>query len=219
MMVSIEQHVDWVADCLIAMRARGLDHDRADRDGRGRLECARRTTAPTSRCIPRPTPGTWAPTCRASRGCSCPTSAASTATAAICDEVVEPRLPGLRAHRPDGGRPVQRRRDPCACSPTCGWCSTCWRTWTCRRSSRCRPPEARAFMAAAQRGAPARPGGRRDRRRRRCPAPAALAYRLYRPASARPAPDRRLLPRRRLGAGRAAIRRSVLPRPVRAHRR
>ena len=30
MAVSIEQHVDWVADCLVDMRAKGIDDDRAD---------------------------------------------------------------------------------------------------------------------------------------------------------------------------------------------
>ena len=45
-----------------------------------------------------------------------------------------------------------------------------------------------------------------------------LDYRLYRPAIAGPAPARRLLPRRRLGARQPRDRRPVLPRPVRAQR-
>ena len=67
---------------------RRFDTHRADRGGRGRLGPARQRLRPTSRCIRRPTRGTWAPTFPASRGCSCRTSAASTATERSCDEVV-----------------------------------------------------------------------------------------------------------------------------------
>ena len=48
-----------------------------------RAGCSTSTTAPTSPSTRRRTPGTWAPTCPASRGCSCPTSGASTPTAAM----------------------------------------------------------------------------------------------------------------------------------------
>ena len=80
MAVSIEQHVDWIADRL------GLDARQRLRDASSRPRPPRpagsstSTTAPTSRCSRRRTRGTWAPTCPASRGCSCPTSAASTGT-------------------------------------------------------------------------------------------------------------------------------------------
>ena len=37
MPVSIEQHVDWITDCLRYLREKGLRHDRADPRGRGRL--------------------------------------------------------------------------------------------------------------------------------------------------------------------------------------
>ena len=41
MMVSIEQHVDWIGDCLAHLRDERLDVDRADAGGRGRLGAAR----------------------------------------------------------------------------------------------------------------------------------------------------------------------------------
>ena len=104
MAVSIEQHVDWIGDCLDHMRdARA--RRRSSRRRRPRpAGCSTSTTAPTSRSSRRPTRGTWAPTCRASRACSCPTSAASTRYRKACDEVVEPRLPRLRLRRPGGAR-------------------------------------------------------------------------------------------------------------------
>ena len=81
MTVSIEQHVDWVADCL-DRPARPRASTRSSRPRPPRpAGCSTSTTAPTSRCTRRPTRGTWAPTCPASRGCSCRTSAASTRTA------------------------------------------------------------------------------------------------------------------------------------------
>ena len=87
--------------------------DRADPDRRGRLGAARQRLRRHHALSRRPTPGTWAPTCPASRGCSCPTSAASTCTGPTCDEVVERGLPRLRADRP-AGHAVQRRRHPAA---------------------------------------------------------------------------------------------------------
>ena len=57
-------------------RARRLD-DRADSGGRGRLGGREPGSWPRRRSSRRPTPGTWAPTSPASRGCSCPTSASS----------------------------------------------------------------------------------------------------------------------------------------------
>ena len=80
------------------------------------------------------------------------------------------------------------------------------------------PEDARAFMAAA---AAMRPPGPEVGEIVDGVLPGAagdLPYRLYRPASAGAAPDRRVLPRRRLGARRARLRRSVLSRPLRAVR-
>ncbi len=81
MMVSIEQHVDWVVGrpsiTCAAPGSRPSSRPRRPKPA----GCSTSTTAPTSRSSRRPTPGTWAPTCPASRACSCRTSAASTATA------------------------------------------------------------------------------------------------------------------------------------------
>ncbi len=53
MMVSIEQHVEWIAECLGFMQVRGLDRHRTDAGGRGRLgracERGRRAHAPPDR--------------------------------------------------------------------------------------------------------------------------------------------------------------------------
>ena len=79
MIVSIEQHVDWVAECLDHLRAEGFDTiEPTPRAEAGWNRTS--TTAPTSPCYPRPTRGTWGPTSRASPGSSCPTWAGSTPT-------------------------------------------------------------------------------------------------------------------------------------------
>ena len=68
MIVSIEQHVDWIADCLAYLRDHGLARIEADAGGRGRLGATTSTRSAARRSTRRPTPGTWAPTCPASRG-------------------------------------------------------------------------------------------------------------------------------------------------------
>ena len=67
MAVSIEQHVDWVVDRLVAMREAGFTHHRGDRNGAGRLGAAHGRLLARSRCIGWPTPGTRAPTFPARR--------------------------------------------------------------------------------------------------------------------------------------------------------
>ena len=119
MMVSIEQHVDWISDCLDHLRADGARRDRADGRGRGRLGRSTSTRSATSRCTRRRTPGTWAPTCRASPASSCPTSAGCGGTARICDEVaadgyrgfeITPARPASVEHQPAGGEQVSAAR-------------------------------------------------------------------------------------------------------------
>ena len=75
--VSIEHHVDWIADLLAAMGERGATTSRSRRDGRGRLGRSRHRDRRPDAVSRGPTRGTRVPTCPASRGCSCPTSAAS----------------------------------------------------------------------------------------------------------------------------------------------
>ena len=80
MTVSIEQHVDWIADQLDRLRDDGFERiEPTETAQAGWVSTS--TTAVTSRSSRRPTRGTWAPTCPASRACSCRTSAASTSTA------------------------------------------------------------------------------------------------------------------------------------------
>ena len=178
--------------------------------------CSTSTTAPTSRSTRRPTRGTWAPTCPASRGCSCPTSAASTSTGRRATRSSSSDYLGFQLAGPDGTQ-VQRRRRSAGCSPTCRWCSTMMaelgpaadRVDVGRRGPR--------VHGGDRRRAPARARRRRDRRRRRCPVPAAtLAYRLYRPPSDGPHPIVVYFHGGGWVLGQPRLRRSVLPRPVRA---
>ncbi len=149
--------------------------------------CSTSTTAATSRCSRGPTPGTWAPTCPASRGCSCPTSAASTATARPATRWPSQELPRLRLRR------ARRRRchdgvDPSGAARRADRARRRWPSSGCRRSSRCRSrtpgPSRRRWPRSA------RPGPRSARSSTaRCPARrATCAYRLYRPATPGPHP-------------------------------
>ena len=79
MIVSIEQHVDWITDCMAYMRDQGLDTMEAAVDAEDKWVAHVNEVAYTT-LYPRPIPGTWAPTSRASRGFSCPISAASALT-------------------------------------------------------------------------------------------------------------------------------------------
>ena len=87
MVVSIEQHVDWIADCIAHLRERGLATHRGRRRRPRTPGSTTSTRSATRRSFRGPTPGTWAPTSRASRACSCPTSAASGTYRTSCDEV------------------------------------------------------------------------------------------------------------------------------------
>ena len=83
MIASIEQHVDWIADCIGHMRDARASTASRPRRRPSSTGCSTSTRWPTARSIRWPTPGTWAPTFPASRACSCPMSAASTATSGI----------------------------------------------------------------------------------------------------------------------------------------
>ncbi len=88
MAVSIEQHVDWVADCLDHLRAGVSTRSSPRRLAEAGWNQHVDDGAP-SPSTPRPTPGTWGRTCPANPGPSCPMSPASRRTAAACDEVVD----------------------------------------------------------------------------------------------------------------------------------
>ena len=77
MIVSIEQHVDWIAACLAHLRSRDVATIEADRRGGGRVGARMCARSASGRSIRKPIPGMSAPTSRVSRACSCPTSAAS----------------------------------------------------------------------------------------------------------------------------------------------
>ena len=113
MVVSIEQHVEWIADCLALPARARRRHDRGRRSRPQDAwvehvnEVADATLYPARELlVPR------APTSPASRACSCPTSAASAPTAQKCDEVAANGYEGFvlssshtpaAACRPEGG--------------------------------------------------------------------------------------------------------------------
>ena len=67
MIVSIEQHVDWITDCMAYMRDQGLD-THGSGDGRRRQMGRPRQRGRLHHALSdRPIPGTWAPTSPASR--------------------------------------------------------------------------------------------------------------------------------------------------------
>ncbi len=74
MIVSIEQHVDWIAGCLAALRDRGADCIEAEEAAEDAWVEHVNEVAHTT-LYPARTPGTWARTSSASRACSCRISA------------------------------------------------------------------------------------------------------------------------------------------------
>ncbi len=137
---------------------------------------------------------------------------------AICDGSSNEGYLGFRSPWPRR-RADQRRRGQPAAARRDAPAARRWPSSISRRSTRLPVPEARAFMTAMRAQSPpgpevgevvdgTLPGAAGD-----------LDYRLYRPATRGATPGGVLLPRRRLGARRARVGRSVLPRPVRAVRR
>ena len=217
MAVSIEQHVDWVADCLDGPARAGLRHDRADPAGRGRLGAARQRLRRHHAPSRRRTPGTWVPTCRASRACSCPTSAASTRTARSATRWSPTATSASSCPGPAGAQcndGVVRRLQP-----DVAMVLDMMAALDLPPLETMSPTDARAFMEASAAMRPPGPevgeviDGVLARRRTATCRTGSTGRRTG------AAPDRRLLPRRRLGARQPGLGRSVLPRPVRALRR
>ena len=216
MMVSIEQHVDWIVGLPRPPPDGGLDRNRAHGGGGRRLgpprQRLRRHHADAAGELlvhgrQRSREATGLPALRGRRR-------------RLPQGVRRGRgrrLPRLRAARTVGRPPRGRRHPP----------RPARRGDHARAARQPRPADVRLDVARrgscllrrARGPAAAGPGGRRRRRRH-----AARPGRRPRlppvpPADERPAPDRRVLPRRRLGARQRDVRRSVLPRPVRAHGR
>ena len=88
MPVAIEQHAEWITDCIAHMRDERARAHRGDAGGGRDLGRSRSTRPPTRRCCRRRSiPGTSAPTFPASRVCSCPMPAAWSRYREICEEV------------------------------------------------------------------------------------------------------------------------------------
>ena len=196
--------------------ARAAGWRRSSRPGRrGGLGAARQRLRRHHALPARRTPGTWAPTCPGKPRVFLPYIGGVDRYRKACDEVVEPRLPRLRLRRARR-RALQRRRHPPRAAGRRDRARAGRRSW------------AAAARNAVGRGRPRPHGGAWRRSDRPAPrwarsstatlpgAAGPLAYRLYRPHERGSAPDRRLLPRRRLGARQPRLRRSVLPRPLRA---
>jgi cyclohexanone monooxygenase len=93
--LSIEQHVEWVRDCIVWLRSQGAR--RSSRPSRrsppGWITCRK---WPTRRCSPGRTPGTWGRTSLASPGCSPRTWAGA---GRFVPSVTRSRPPGTRGSR------------------------------------------------------------------------------------------------------------------------
>ena len=179
---------------------------RADGDGGGGLGAARERLAPTSRSFRAPIPGTWAPTFPGSRASSCRTSAASIATGRPATR----SSAATTSASPSTARVVRAAHDgvvnrlqldvaillELVARPRCRRSRPCRSTWRARPPSRWqadRPPGP-AVGEVVDGELPGAAGTLRVP-----PLPS-------RHAGA--ASHRRLLPRRRLGAGQPRLRRS-----------
>ncbi len=100
MIVSIEQHVDWIADCLARLRTAPAGCIEAD-PGRPRTTGSMHVNEVADKTLyPRRHPGTWAPTSRASRASSCPISAASARIGRSATGSRRTAMKGSRSTRP-----------------------------------------------------------------------------------------------------------------------
>ena len=197
----------------------GFETDRADARPPRRAGSSTSTTAPTSRSTR--TANSWymGANVPGKPRVFLPYIGGVDVYRAACDEVVEQGYLGFQPRRPRR-HAVQRRRDPPAAAGRRDRARDHGRSSGCRRWSRCRPQDARAFMAAGGRRAAARARGGRDRRRRaarRRPATSTTG------STGRPTPGPTRVVAYFHGGGwvlgSQRLRRPVLPRPVRAHRR
>jgi cation diffusion facilitator CzcD-associated flavoprotein CzcO len=93
MMISIEQHVDWVTDAIAHLDGTGLAAIEPTRQAQDAwVEHVNEVASYT--LFPRRTPGTWGPTCLASRGCSCPMPGVGNYRVK-CDEVARNHYEGF----------------------------------------------------------------------------------------------------------------------------
>ena len=95
MVLHAEAHVNWIADAISYLDEHGHAAIEADRRRRRRTGTPNSTSGPTPRCSRGPTPGTWAPTCLASHGFSCCSSADSLPYLDICNEVANAGYKGF----------------------------------------------------------------------------------------------------------------------------
>ena len=217
MAVSIEQHVEWVSDCIQHLRDEGLDVIEPTPTAEAGWvqhvnDCADITLFPTANSwyMGANVPG--------KPRVFLPYIGGVDTYRKACDEVVSTDYLGLRASTVRAARAATtasiRRLQPdvqivldvmAELGPAAARVDV----------GRTRPGPSRRRWPPSGRPAP------RSARSStaRCPGAAGdLDYRLYRPATPGPAPRRRLLPRRRLGARQPRLRRPALPRPVRALR-
>ena len=217
MAVSIEQHVDWVVDRLIAMREAGFTDNRGDRNGAGRLGAPH---------------GRLRDAHAASAGEHLVHGRQRSRQGAGRDALYrrrrplpqhlqrgrQPRHARLQAHRP--------RRSPEQCNdgeivrlqPDVRLVLGMLAEMNLPPIESLGAQGARDFVERIQQRPSRRPAGRRGRRRHAARRRWSAALSSLSAGDAGAASDRGLFPWRRLGARRRAIRRSVLPRHVPAHR-
>ena len=215
MAVSIEQHVDWIADQLGYLRDHGYERIEPTETAEAGWvqhvnDCADITLYPTANSwyMGANVPG--------KPRVFLPYIGGVDVYRATCDDGRRTGLPGLRAVRPRRHAAQRRRGEPAAARRQDG----------ARHDGRSRPAAAgvhdgrrgSGLHDRGQRDAPARTRRRRDRRRRAPRGRRRPRLPPVPPGIARAAPRGRLLPRRRLGARQPRDRRPVLPRPVRAQR-
>ena len=188
MVVSIEQHVDWVSDCLAHMRDAAPRRRSSRRRRPRRGGCSTSTTAPTSRSSRRANSWYMGANVPGKPRVFLPYVGGVDRYRKTCDEVVRRGYLGFTFDGPAGSA-LQRRRHPPRCSPTSRSCSSSI-------------AGARTAAARDAVGRPMRARSRSPWRPMRPPGPEVgeivdgvlpgaagpLAYRLYRPASPGPHP-------------------------------
>ena len=199
MAVSIEQHVDWVVDRLIAMREAGFYHNRSDRNGAGRLG---------------PTHGRLLDADAASagqhlvHGCQRPRQGAGSNALywrrwSLPQYLQRGRRPwhvGFQAHWPQRRRPMQRRRDR---SPAAGRAAGAKHVGgpEVATAGIVRIPRFARLRGSIQRQPTCRPAGGRSPRRHAPRSRRSAALPSLSASDAGTTSDRGLFPWRRLGVG------------------
>ena len=205
MVVSIEQHVEWIGACLVDLRARAASTtiEPTPTAEAGWVQhvndCADITLYPDGQLLVHG---------RQRAGQAAGVPAVRRRRRSLPHDLRRggaPRLPRLRLRRLGAAR-AATTASSAGCSPTSAMMLEMMAgARPAADRDRCRSTTRARSSVGDVRPSAARTRGRRGRRRRAARRrPVRSPYRLYRPATPGAAPDRRLLPRRRLGARRTS---------------